>query len=48
MPMIPEIGAIWDAMRPAYREVLAGRMEARDAAARMQEQAILKTEELNR
>ena len=46
MPVIPEMRAIWDVMRPAYQEVLGNRLEPREAAVQMQEQVIKKIEEM--
>ena len=47
MPVVPELRAIWDAMRPYYQAVLGGTMEPEEAARKMQELAIKKIEEMN-
>lgn len=39
MPVVPEMRAIWDAMRPSLEAVLNGRMSPEDAAKKMQEDA---------
>jgi maltose-binding protein MalE len=46
MPLIPEMRAIWDAIRPFYQSVMGGRMEPEEAAAKMQERADQKIEEM--
>ena len=46
MPVIPEMRAIWDVMRPAYQEVMGNRLEPQEAAALMQEQVVKKIEEM--
>ncbi|HPF36555.1 MAG TPA: extracellular solute-binding protein [Candidatus Krumholzibacteria bacterium] len=40
MPIVPEMRAIWDAMRPAYQSCLAGRLTPEEAAREMQERAV--------
>jgi len=40
MPIIPEMRAIWDAMRPAYQSVMNGKMDSNEAAEAMQERAV--------
>lgn len=40
MPIVPEMRAIWDAMRPAYQSCLAGRLTPAEAAAEMQSRAV--------
>ena len=40
MPIVPEMRAIWDAMRPAYQSCLNGELAPREAARRMQERAV--------
>jgi maltose-binding protein MalE len=40
MPIVPEMRAIWDAMRPYYQSVLNGEMQGEEAARRMQERAV--------
>ena len=47
MPLVPEMRAIWDAMRPAYQSVLGGNLTAEKAAAFQQELAEKKIRELN-
>lgn len=47
MPVVPEVRAIWDAMRPSYQAVLAGRMTAEQAAAEMQAMALRRIKEMN-
>lgn len=48
MPVVPELRAIWDAMRPHYQAVLGGAMGADEAARRMQRDAERKIREMNR
>jgi len=40
MPIVPEMRAIWDVMRPSYQSVLNGELSPDDAPRRMQEQAV--------
>jgi len=47
MPVVPELIAIWDAMRPAYQGVLSGSLTADQAARQMQEVAMQKIIEMN-
>jgi len=47
MPVVPEVRAIWDAMRPSYQAVLAGRTSAQQAAADMQAMALRRIREMN-
>ena len=47
MPIVPELRAIWDAMRPSYQLVLAGAISPEEAARRMQEDALRKIREMN-
>jgi maltose-binding protein MalE len=47
MPVVPELRAIWDAMRPPYQAVLGGAMTPEQAAAAMQELATKKIAEMN-
>ncbi len=47
MPIIPEMRAVWDAMRPNYQSVMAGSRSPADAARDMQEQAEKKIAEMN-
>jgi maltose-binding protein MalE len=46
MPVVPEMRAIWDAIRPFYQSVLGGTMKPQEAAAKMQEQAVKKIAEM--
>jgi maltose-binding protein MalE len=46
MPIVPEMRAIWDAMRPFYQTVMNGEMDSRDAARRMQERAATSIERM--
>jgi arabinogalactan oligomer/maltooligosaccharide transport system permease protein len=47
MPVVPELRAIWDAMRPSYQAVLGGAKTAKEAAHDMQELAKRKIKEMN-
>jgi maltose-binding protein MalE len=47
MPVVPELRAIWDAMRPNYQAVLGGVKSAADAARDMQSLAEKKILEMN-
>lgn len=47
MPVVPELRAIWDAMRPSYQAVLNGTKTAEQAARDMQELAVRKIAEMN-
>lgn len=47
MPVVPEVRAIWDAMRPGYQAVLAGRVPAEQAAQEMQSMALRRIKEMN-
>ena len=47
MPVVPELRAIWDAMRPSYQAVLGGVKTPEQAAADMQALALRKIEEMN-
>jgi maltose-binding protein MalE len=47
MPVVPELRAIWDAMRPAYQAVLGGARTPEEAAHDMQALAIRKIREMN-
>ncbi len=47
MPVVPELRAIWDSMRPSYQAVLGGAKSPEQAARDMQELAIRKIKELN-
>jgi maltose-binding protein MalE len=46
MPVIPEMRAIWDAIRPFYQSVLGGQMTPEEAAAKMQADAVKKIAEM--
>lgn len=46
MPISPEMRAIWDAMRPAYQNVLGGSMTPEEGAAYQQKLAVQKVAEL--
>jgi maltose-binding protein MalE len=46
MPVVPEMRAIWDAIRPFYQSVLGGTMKPEEAAAKMQDQAVKKIAEM--
>ena len=39
MPIVPEMRAVWDAMRPSYQSVMNGELEPAAAAAAMQARA---------
>jgi maltose-binding protein MalE len=47
MPVVPELRAVWDAMRPNYQSVLNGEKSPRQAAKDMQWLAIKKINEMN-
>ena len=47
MPVVPELRAIWDAMRPSYQAVLGGAKTPQQAARDMQALAIRKIAEMN-
>ena len=47
MPVVPELRAIWDAMRPSYQAVLAGSKSPEQAAMDMQLQALQRIKEMN-
>ncbi len=47
MPVVPELRAIWDAMRPSYQAVLAGTMKADQAARNMQLMALRRIRDMN-
>jgi maltose-binding protein MalE len=40
MPIVPEMRAIWDSMRPAYQSCLNGELSPADASKQMQQRAI--------
>jgi arabinogalactan oligomer / maltooligosaccharide transport system permease protein len=47
MPVVPELRAVWDAMRPAYQSVLGGKLQPEAAADQMQKDAEAKIREMN-
>lgn len=47
MPVVPELRAIWDAMRPSYQAVLGGSKTPEAAAREMQALAVRKIAEMN-
>lgn len=47
MPVVPELRAIWDAMRPSYQAVLGGYKSAEQAAMDMQSDALRRIKEMN-
>jgi maltose-binding protein MalE len=47
LPVVPEIRAIWDAMRPSYQAVLAGTKSPEQAAQDMQMLALRRIKEMN-
>jgi len=47
MPVVPELRAIWDAMRPSYQAVLGGAKTPEQAAWDMQKLALQKIAEMN-
>jgi len=47
LPMVPELRAIWDAMRPSYQAVLGGSKTPEQAARDMQDLAVRKIGEMN-
>ncbi len=47
MPVVPELRAIWDAMRPSYQAVLGGAKTPEQAAEDMQTMAVRKIAEMN-
>lgn len=46
MPVVPEMRAIWDAIRPFYQSVLGGEMTPEEAAEKMQERAVKSIREM--
>jgi len=46
LPIITEMRAIWDAMRPPYQAVLGGSITPEKAAEQMQQQSLIKIKEL--
>ncbi len=47
LPVVPELRAIWDAMRPSYQAVLASTMTPEKAAEEMQRLALRRIKEMN-
>ncbi len=47
MPVVSELRAVWDAMRPVYQAVLGGYLPPRPAARMIQQDALSKIEEMN-
>ena len=47
MPIVPEMRAVWDAMRPGYQAVMGGALTPEEAAKQMQELAVQKIREMN-
>jgi maltose-binding protein MalE len=47
MPVVPEMRAVWDAMRPGYQAVMGGAMSPEAAAVQMQQMAVRKIREMN-
>jgi maltose-binding protein MalE len=47
MPIVPELRAVWDAMRPSYQAVLGGTETPEQAAREMQKSALEKIKEMN-
>ena len=47
MPVVPELRAVWDAMRPYYQAVLGGTIGAEEAARGMQRESMKKIREMN-
>jgi len=47
MPIVPELRAVWDAMRPSYQATLAGTITPEQAARDMQELALRRIREMN-
>jgi arabinogalactan oligomer / maltooligosaccharide transport system permease protein len=47
LPMVPELRAVWDAMRPSYQAVLGGSKTPEQAARDMQDLALRKIREMN-
>jgi maltose-binding protein MalE len=46
MPVVPEMRAVWDAMRPFYQSVMGGKLDPAEAAKDMQERAVRKIAEM--
>lgn len=48
MPVVPEMRAVWDAMRPAMQLVMNGKLDPQQAAAQMQRDAVDKIASMKR
>lgn len=48
MPVVPEMRAVWDAMRPSLQLVMNGKLDPRAAASRMQQEAVEKIASMQR
>lgn len=46
MPVVPEMRAVWDAMRPGYQAVMGGALSPEEAARQMQELALRKIRDM--
>jgi maltose-binding protein MalE len=46
MPIVPEMRAVWDAMRPGYQGVMNGRLTGEQAARQMQQKAVREIERM--
>ncbi len=47
MPVVPEMRAVWDAMRPGYQAVMGGAKSPEESAREMQQLALRKIREMN-
>ncbi len=47
MPVVPQMRAVWDAMRPSYQAVMGGAISPEQAARDMQVQALRKIRDMN-
>jgi len=47
MPVVPEMRAVWDAMRPGYQAVMGGAVSPEQATVDMQRLAVRKIREMN-
>lgn len=47
MPVVSELRAVWDSMRPEYQALMAGDKSAEDAAEAMQQRAVVTIDRLN-
>jgi maltose-binding protein MalE len=48
MPVVPEMRAVWDAMRPSLQLVMNGKLDPRAAATQMQREAVEKIASMKR